>query len=147
VRYFRLASSVPVDEVDKIEKGLADGTLDPNQTKRRLARNIVSIYHGEEAAKEAEEAFNRLFKDHAAPEKIPEFKADLTPNEDGKVYLAKIIQDAHFASSTGQARRLIDGGGVRINGQAVAPKTYNVDPDQLKGATLQVGKRHFIKLV
>lgn len=147
VRYFRLASSVPVDQIDEIEKGLADGSLDPNKTKRRLARNIVSIYHGEEAAQQAEEEFNHLFKDHAAPEKIPEFKADLTPNDEGKVYIAKIIVDAHFATSAGQARRLIDGGGVRLNGKPLEKGQYNVDPADVKGATLQVGKRHFVKIV
>lgn len=146
-RYFRLASSVPVDEIDQIEKGLDAGTLDPNKTKRRLARNIVSIYHGEDAAKKAEEDFDHLFKDHAMPDKIPEFKADLTPNDEGKVYLAKLMVDVHFAASTGQARRLIDSGGVRLNGKALAPKTYNIAPEKIKGSTLQVGKRHFVKFI
>lgn len=146
-RYFRLASTLTVDEVDEIERGLANDELHPNKVKRMLARNIVTLYHDEAAAEAAEEQFDRVFKQHEAPEDIPEFAADLTPNDEGKVYLAKLLHDAGMAPSTGEARRLIDGGGVKINGEAVAAKQYNVDPALLAGATLQVGKRKFVKLV
>ncbi len=146
-RYFRLASTLSVDEVDEIERGLANDELHPNKVKRMLARNIVTLYHDEAAAEAAEEQFDRVFKQHEAPEDIPQFAADLTPNDEGKVYLAKLLHDAGMAPSTGEARRLIDGGGVKINGEAVAAKQYNVDPALLAGATLQVGKRKFVKLV
>ena len=107
----------------------------------------MALYHDEAAAEEAEAQFDRVFKEHEAPENIPEFSADLTPNEDGKVYLAKLLHDAGMAPSIGEARRLIDGGGVKINGEAVPAKSYNVDPAGLAGATVQVGKRKFVKLV
>lgn len=147
VKYYRLASTCPVDEIDRIEEGLAQGTLHPNKAKRALGRNIVAAYHGQDAADAAESEFDRVFKDHDAPESIDEFAADLTPNPDGTVYLAKIIADAGLAASAGEARRLIDGGGVKVDGEAVAPKNYNVDPARLSGAVLQVGKRRFAKLV
>lgn len=147
VKYYRLASTAPVDEVDQIEKDLASGKADPNKTKRALARNIVAAYHGQEAAQEAEQAFDRQFKKHEIPEDIPEYAADLTVNDRGKVYLARVIHEAGMASSAGEARRLIDGGGVKINGQAVPAKEYNIEPEKLKGAVLQVGKRKFARLV
>ena len=147
VKYYRLASTAPVDEVDQIEKDLASGKADPNKTKRALARNIVAAYHGQEAAQEAEQAFDRQFKKHEIPEDIPEYAADLTVNDQGKVYLARVIHEAGMASSAGEARRLIDGGGVKINGQAVPAKEYNIEPEKLKGAVLQVGKRKFARLV
>ena len=146
-RYFRLASTLSVDEVDEIERGLANDELHPNKVKRMLARNIVALYHDKAAAEAAEEQFDRVFKQHEAPEDMPEFAADLTPNEDGKVYLARLLHDAGLAPSIGEARRLIDGGGVKINGEPVAAKAYNVTPDVLAGATLQVGKRKFVRLV
>ena len=147
VKYFRLASTVPVDEIDAIEKGLEADELHPNKVKRQLARNIVAAYHGEDAAQAAEEQFDLVFKQHAIPDDIPEFAADLTPNDEGKVYLAKLLADAGLAQSTGEARRLIDGGGVKGNGEPVPAKAYNVDPSLLEGATIQVGKRKFAKLV
>ena len=55
--------------------------------------------------------------------------------------------DAGLAATAGEARRLIDGGGVKVNGEALAPKTYNVEPKILEGAVLQVGKRRFCRLV
>ena len=71
----------------------------------------------------------------------------VTPNDDGTVYLAKLLADASLAASAGEARRLIDGGGVKVNGEALPAKSYNVDPALLAGATLQVGKRKLVKLV
>jgi tyrosyl-tRNA synthetase len=147
VKYYRLASTAPVDEIDRIEAGLADDSLHPNKVKRALARNIVEAYYDVEAAADAEAEFDRIFKQHDMPTDIPTFEADLTPNEGGTVYLAKIIADAGLAKSVGEARRLIDGGGVKIEGVAVPAKNYNVDPAGLRGATLQVGKRHFVQLV
>lgn len=147
VKYYRLASTVPVDQVDAIEKGLAADEIHPNRCKRDLAQNIVAAYYDEEAAKEAEAAFDRQFKQHEVPEDIPEFAAGLTPNEEGTVYLAKLIADSGLTKSTGDARRMIDQGGVKINGEAVAAKAYNVDPSTLEGAVIQVGKRKFVRLV
>ena len=147
VKYFRLASTLPVDEIDRIEQGLANDELHPNKVKRQLARNIVAAYHGEQEAQAAEEQFDLVFKQHEIPDDIPEFSADLTPNDEGKVYLAKLLADAGLAQSAGEARRLIDGGGVKVNGAAVPAKAYNVDPAMLVGATIQVGKRKFVKLV
>ena len=147
VRYYRLASTVPVDQIDEIERGLADDSLHPNKVKRALARNIVAAYHGEEAAVKAEEQFDLVFKQHEMPDDIPEVHVELVPNDEGLVYVAKLLADAGLAQSAGEARRLIDGGGVRINGEALAAKEYNVAPEKLQGAILQVGKRKFAKLV
>ena len=66
-KYYRLATALPVAEVDEIEAGLAAGKLDPNQSKRRLAREIIKIYHDEQAAADAEEQFDRVFKAHGVP--------------------------------------------------------------------------------
>lgn len=147
VKYFRLASTRSVDEIDEIEKGLAAQELHPNKVKRSLARNVVAAYHGDEAAVDAEGEFDLVFKQHAVPDDVPEFPADLTPNDEGRVYLAKLLSDAGLAASTGDARRLIDGGGVKVDGEVVPPKAYNVDPALLQGAVIQVGKRKFMRLV
>ncbi|MCI8452983.1 MAG: tyrosine--tRNA ligase [Eggerthellaceae bacterium] len=147
VKYHRLASTVPVDEIDAIEAGLAADELHPNKVKRALARNIVASYYDDAAAQAAEEQFDLVFKKHEAPADIPAFAADLTPNDEGLVYVAKLLHEAGLAPSVGEARRLIDGGGVKVNGEPLAPKAYNVDPALLAGATIQVGKRKFVKLV
>ena len=145
--YYRLCSTCSLDEVDAIDRAFADGTADPYKLKRALGRNIVDLYHGAGEGEKAERAFDDLFKKHEIPEDIPQVSCDLTPNDDGQVYLARVLVEAGLAKSASEARRLIDGRGVKVNGEAVAPKSYNVDPAVLAGATLQVGKRHFAKLV
>ena len=105
VKYYRLASTESVDKIDEIEAGLADGTLDPNKTKRALARNIVAAYYDDAAAQKAEEEFNRVHVAHQVPEDVPEFAADLTPNEDGTVYLARLLQQAGMVQTVSEGRR------------------------------------------
>lgn len=147
VKYYRLASTMSVADIDAIEEGLAQGSLHPNRVKRDLAQNIVSAYYDEAAAREAEAAFDRVFKNHDMPDEIDDFEADLTPNDEGLVYLAKIIHDAGMTQSVGDARRMIDGGGVRIDGEPVPAKQYNVAPDAIKGHVVQVGKRKYARIV
>ena len=147
--YFRLCSTVSIDEMDAIEQAFKDGTADPYQSKRALARNIVDLYHGEGTGAAAEAAFDAQFKRAEIPDDIPEYPvADLVVNDQGKVYLAKLMADAKLAGSVGEARRFIDGGGVKINGEAVAAKAYNIDPAALvAGTVIQHGKRKFVRLV
>ncbi|MCI9628444.1 MAG: tyrosine--tRNA ligase [Eggerthellaceae bacterium] len=146
VKYFRLASTVDVDEIDAIERDLAEDKLHPNKVKRSLARNIVQAYYDESSAVAAEEAFDKLFKSHEVPDDIPVFDGELTLNDDGQVYMAAFLNQAGLAASAGEARRLIDGGGVKIDDVAMEPKSYNVDPQILQGAVIKVGKRKFLKI-
>ncbi len=146
VKYYRLASTTPVDQIDQVEAGLASGSLHPNKVKRALAANIVASYYDEAAAVAAEEAFDRVFRNHEAPEDVAEAAVDLTPNQEGTVYMAKVLVDAGLAASAGEARRLIDGGGVKLDGQPLAAKEYNVVPERLRGALVQVGKRKFARI-
>lgn len=147
VKYFRLASTEDVAEVDRIEAGLAADELHPNKVKRALGRNIVAAYYDEQAAQAAEADFDLKFKEHGFPEDAPTFAADLTPGEDGCVYFAKLLVDGGCAQSVSEARRLIDGGGVKLNGEAVASKAYNLPASQLEGAQIQVGKKKFLRLI
>ncbi len=146
VKYFRLASTLDVADIDGIEAGLAADELHPNKVKRQLARNIVASYHGAEAAEAAEEHFDKVFKSHEVPEDIPVFEDELPLNDEGQVYLAAFLHQAGLAASAGEGRRLIDGGGVKIDDEAVAPKAYNVPAETLHGAVIKVGKRKFLKI-
>ena len=146
-RYYRLCSTLSIDEIDAIDASFEDGTADPYALKRALGRNIVELYHGADKAAQAEEAFDALFKKHEIPDDVAEFSVELVCNDQGLVYLPKLMVEVKLSASAGDARRLIDGGGVKINGEALAPKSYNVDPDLLDHAILQAGKRRFAKLV
>ncbi len=94
VKYYRLASTEAVDEIDRIEAGLAADQPHPNKVKRALARNIVTAYYDDVAAEAAEADFDLKFKEHGFPADAPIFAPDLTPDENGLVYVAKILVDA-----------------------------------------------------
>ena len=143
VRYFRLTSPLPVAEVDQIERDLASGALDPNAAKRRLGREICDLYHGAGAGAQAEEHFNAVFRDHAAPEDVDEHAVDLS----GEVFMPSLLQEVGFTSSNGEGRRLIDGGGVKVDGETLEKGAYTVEGATLDGVILQAGKRRFVRIV
>lgn len=146
VKYYRLASTESVSAIDEIEAGLASDSLHPNKVKRALARNIVTAYYDEAAAEAAEADFDLKFKAHGFPEDAPVYEVDLTADDNGTVYFAKILADVKAAQSVSDARRLIDGGAVHLNGETLEAKSYNLAPEILKGAEIQVGKKKFFKL-
>lgn len=143
VKYFRLASDLSVDEIDRIEEGLDAGALHPNKTKRLLARDIVTLYHNAKAAEQAEADFDRVFKKHDVPKDVEEGVVDLTEDE---VYVPGVLAKLAMTKSAGEGRRLIDGGGVKIDGKAIAPKVYNIASKDLDGVIIQVGKRKYVRI-
>lgn len=147
--YFRLCSTIPPDEVDAIDRAYADDTADPYELKRALAANIVDLYHGAGEGTRAMNAFDATFRKSEVPADIAEFPHSVVEvNDQGQVYLGKLLVNVKIVKSAGEARRLIDGGGVKINGKAVASRCYNVEPSLLsKGTVLQVGKRRWARLV
>ncbi len=140
-QWLRLASGGTPDEVEAVTRGLSDGTVHPGDAKRDVARRIVDRYWGDGAGLQAESAFDRLFREKAAPEDIPE----VTLSDDDEIWLPSAIVDAGLASSNSEARRLIAQGAVRIDEDRVSGET--VHRSDLVGRTVQVGKRRFVRFV
>lgn len=119
----------------------------PNEAKRELARRIVERFHGGGAGGRAEEHFDRLFVRREAPEQIEEI--DLTPyvtdGGAGRVHLPQLMAGA-FEISSSEARRLLEQGGVKLDGEALDGERLDRDPGDLHGRVLQVGKRRFRRL-
>lgn len=147
--YYRLCSTFSIDEIDAVDQQFKDNTANPYELKRKLAVNIVDLYHGAGAGAAAQDAFDATFKHGDIPEDIPEFPLScVQENDEHMVYLAKLLVDVKLAPSTGEARRRIDGGGVKINGVAVKPKCYNLPADTFtSGCVMQFGKRSWARLV
>jgi tyrosyl-tRNA synthetase len=143
VKYYRLCTPLTVDEVDAIEAELAAGTAHPNVTKRHLARAIVELYHGAMAAVDAEAAFDRVFRDHDAPEDV----ADVVVAETPMVHLPALLKELGLVASNAEGRRMIDAGAVRIDGAAVVPQAYDLQWDDVVGRVIQAGKRRFARPV
>ncbi len=113
----------------------------PRDAKRALARALADRFHGEGAGERAEAHFERVFVQKAEPDDIPEHA--FLGADDGEIHLPALIAEA-FGGSRSDARRLLTGGGVRLDGEAVTD--LDVPVSALDGRTLQVGKRRFVRL-
>jgi len=138
--WFQLAADFDPDRVDQIMSDIASGSVHPNQAKRLLARGVVALYHGDDAASAAEAEFDQVFKHRGVPDEIDSFQMPAGET----VNLPALIRDA-FGGSGSDARRLLQQGAVRVDGDQITDQ--EVDRDRLVGQVLQVGKRKFVKLV
>lgn len=145
--YFVLCTDVPLDEVDTLLRDAESGAANPKNVKRRLAREIITIYHGREAAAQADGEWQRVHSGGELPTDIPE--AVLTPDmaKDGRVWVCKLLVAAGMAKGTGEARRLIEQGGTLLNGEKVTDANTEFAYDALNEAVLRVGPKRFVRLV
>lgn len=144
LKYFELATDVSMEELDDIANGLKAGTLHPRDAKMRLAHTFVRMYHGEEAANDAENHFKTVFQQQALPDDLPEITIHQTNLTDGKMWVVKLLTQLGLVSSNGEGRRMIQQGAVKINEEKVAEA--NVDVEVTDGMVVQVGKRKFARV-
>jgi len=139
IRYFELATELPKEEIRKIEQEMREGKLNPRDAKARLAREIVKIYHGEEASLKAEEEFNRIFRNKELPENVPEVEIS-----EPKIWIVKLLTQVGAAKSNSEAKRLIFQGAVEIDGTRI--EDINLDISIDKPFILRVGKHFFRRI-
>ncbi len=128
------------DEIDSMMMAMESGGLEPQAAKRALAEEIVGIFHGEDRAKQAAVDALRMHEG-AAPSDAPEFELSEEMN------LLELMSEAGMVRSKGEARRLIDQGGVRLNGAAVSDGVGTLVAPGAGESVLQVGKRRFLRVV
>ncbi|HEQ60264.1 MAG TPA: tyrosine--tRNA ligase [Firmicutes bacterium] len=140
VDYLTLLTDVPMEEIEQLERSMKEGA-NPRDVKARLAREIITLYHDAGAAREAEEEFNRMFREKGLPDEIPEFEV---ASEGGTIPLFKVLGQTGLCRSNSDARRQIQQGAVSINGERVG----DVEAALSAGAEvlLKVGKRRFGKV-
>jgi len=144
-RYYELVSGLPPDEVEAVGRTLEAGTLHPREAKVRLGRILVARYHSAELAEAAARRFAEVFSRHGLPEDMPEIPAAAVAEADGTVQLVRLIADNLLAPSRSEARRLIQQGGVEVDGQVVRDIHARLLPD--RAHVLRVGKRQFVRLL
>ncbi len=138
--YFKLATRFLPAQVAEVEQALRDGSRHPRDLKMALAREIVSIFHGDDAAAAAEEHFRTVFQQRELPDDMPEVRLD------GPVGLLALMTGHGLAASNSEARRLVQQGGVKLDGQAVTDIKLELAPTG-REQVLQVGRRKFVKLI
>lgn len=139
VSYFELATYVPLDKIKNIKKALEQGE-NPKNLKMQLAREIVTLYHDKKSAEQAEKEFNQIFKNKGVPENI-----ELKKLKGNKWNIVKLISETGLSPSTSETRRMIQGGGVKVDGKKV--ESHEDEIDISKEKLVQVGKRKFVKVI
>ena len=130
-----------MDELAEIKCKLEDGKTNPRDLKRQLARTFVRMYYDEQAAKNAEEEFDKIFIKKDVPDDIPEFNLSSFP---AQINIMDLIVEVKFAPSKSEARRLVLQGGVSIDGEKINDIKTSINIKD--GQILKVGKRKFAKL-
>lgn len=138
VKYFELATNLPLDEIKNIEKAIKDGE-NPMTYKKQVAKEIIKIYHDSAAAEMAEEQFTKVFSENKLPDDMEQIEAD-----SAEIKLIDVMVDNKLASSKSEARRLLEQGAVKINQEKHTEETAKLKTGE---NVLQAGKRRFLKII
>lgn len=137
--YYELATEIDLHNVeDMLQSG------NPMEAKIGLARTIVSIYHGKEAAREAEEHFEKTVRRKETPDEMPEIKLNSEMLKDGKIWIVKLISECGLAPSNSQARRLVSQGAVSLDEKTI--KDIDAEVEVNDGMIIRAGKRKYARV-
>jgi len=133
--YYQLVTSFPVAKIKEVEMGLKQGTLHPRDAKMQLAHNVTSVFYGNDAAETAQNDFIKRFQNREIPTETEVYELK------GEKTLIEVMVNTGLSRSNGDARRLIQQKGVRIDGKVISELNSPAFP-----GLLQVGKRHAIRI-
>lgn len=139
-RYFELLSFEPMAQIGQWQREVQEGR-NPRDLKVKLGQEIVARFHGQAAAEAALQDFEARFRQHAIPENLALVEL---PAADGRLGIAQVLKQAGLVSSTSEANRMIDGGGVKLDGEKVSDKGLQLAAGT--EAVVQVGKRKFARV-
>ena len=138
-RYYSLLTDVPQSELEKMDEEIASNSINPRDIKMALAHMITEEYHGKEGADKAQEDFINVVSNKGIPDDIESVKIETEKS------ILDLLVELSFVQSKGEAKRLIQGGGVKIDGEKISDMGFVVKPQM--DVVLQAGKRKFAKLV
>ena len=142
--YYELVTDVPMDKIKSMREGIKKGTDHPRDVKVKLAKEICAQFYDAETAEKAEAEFNNMFVKKDLPDEIPDYSIPASEASDGKIWLIKLLVLSGMAKSNGEARRLIQGGGVYIDNERIDDDNYEVALPV--DSIMKVGKRRFVRL-
>lgn len=140
IRYYELLTDISAQEIETTKQKLNEG-INPRDIKMQLAKMIVTQYHNEELAKEAEQEFVNVVQNKGIPQDVEEFKV-----EEGKLLL-DIVVELGLVQSKGEAKRLVKGGGLKLNGEKITDMSQTLSYGCENSLVIQAGKRKFAKLL
>ena len=144
--YFILCTDVPMEEIVSLLQAAESGQSNPKDVKRRLAREIISIYHDSAAAEAADKEWHRIHSQGELPTDIPVVTLDAATGHAETIWVCKLLVTAGMAKSNGDARRLIEQGGVFLNGAKLTDASAQLVVDGLHDGVIRVGPRRYARL-
>ncbi|MGM0508805.1 MAG: tyrosine--tRNA ligase [Fusobacteriota bacterium] len=141
IKYYKMVTEIPLEKIEKMVEDIKNGDYHPMNAKKYLAREIVKMYHGEEEAKKAATFFNQKFSKNEVPDDLPEVQV----KEDKINIIDLIYSKLEFSESKSQAKRLIKGNAVSIDGKKI--KDIWKDVEIKDGMVIKVGKKRMAKLI
>jgi tyrosyl-tRNA synthetase len=139
--FYEYLTDVPDSELAEIGQAIESGSTNPMDIKKRLAHDLVTQFHGGNAARDAQGFFERTVQSGETPDDIPSLVVAAAGSDRRR--LSDLIVEAGFAASSGEARRLINQGAVRLDDLQIE---QNVPASSLSGGVLRVGRRRFVRL-
>jgi tyrosyl-tRNA synthetase len=141
--YYELVTDRTPAEIEALKKEVGAGTLHPMDAKMRLAQEVIAGFQGEDAARKAADNFQRIFRDRQAPEEAPIKKVPLGPPKK----LTALLVELRLVPSKSEAIRLIEQGGVEIDGARVDDARKEIDMSRPRECLLRAGKKKFVRVV
>lgn len=142
-RYYELLTDITPKDLAQLREDVKSGKKHPREVKVNLAKFFVTRYHSAQAAQNAEEEFNRIFVNKGLPDEVPEFQV----SAEKQVGLCALMSKAGLVGSNSEAARLIQGGGVSLNGEKVSDPKLKIDLESGKEILIKAGKKKFVKVV
>lgn len=139
-RYYEIITDIPLEEIAQIKADMENGTLHPMEIKKRLGSEVVAIYHNKEEGLKAREWFENVFSKKNLDVELPEVELEYT--ETGVIDI--LVKHLNLLSSTSEARRLIQQGGLKINDEPVKDINHMVTPEA--GMIIRAGKKKIVKV-
>ena len=137
INFFNYATKVEPDEIERISIQLKNDEVNPKIIKQRLAREIVTLYHGEKVALKAEKKFSLIFSQKEIPDEMPEFKLTAA-----SMKIIDVLVQSNTCASGGEARRMIKQNAVSVDGE----KAKDIFQEISEECVIKVGKRRFLKV-
>ncbi|NOK59648.1 MAG: tyrosine--tRNA ligase [Chloroflexi bacterium AL-W] len=136
--YFKVLTDVPMEEISAMQEAMTTGSVNPKNLKMQLAREVVTQFYNADDAQQSEAEWTKRFSARELPSDMPEHVIDQAVN------IIDLMIATQLASSKSEARRLIDGGGVRVEGNKVEDYALSIEPD--RAVVVQVGRRKFVRV-
>ena len=142
-RYWELCTDSSLAEIAALRSRVEAGEVHPKDVKTDLARRIVADYHGRKAAAAAAAEFEKIFARRETPEDVREVRL---PSASRPVWVPKLLVSLGMAKSNGEARRLIEQGGVSLDGERMSDASREIPAAPSSSCLIKVGKRHFVRV-